>query len=89
MQVPGLEDFIGPDGSMTTSAGKLRILKQGNEEVVVELPHTEGTDVLVNRLVQAIRTGVVMLPTLEDGKRAMAVSLAALESIESGQSVEM
>lgn len=89
MSLPGLEDSIGPAGAMTTSAGKLRILKQGNNETVVEFPYAEGTDVLASRFIEAIRTGIPMSPTLEDGKRATAISLAALESIESGQSVEM
>lgn len=89
MDLPGLEDYIGPDGAMYAGWDRLRLVKRGNEESVIPCDPAEGTAVLAGRFVEAIRTGVPMSPTLEDGRRATAVSLAALESIETKETVHL
>ena len=65
-------------------------VRRANEETLYDcIPGTEGTKVRVNDLVAAAVNDTRPEVAGEDGRIALAVCLAALKSIETGQTVEL
>lgn len=84
------EDVLGPQGIIRLEGfDTLMLVKAGNEKEVYE--HL-GADLLgteIGAFAEAIRADKPVAATGEDGLIALRVSLAALRSIETGQTVEL
>lgn len=89
---PGLADelFVGPELSIHTSNGRVEIVsRNGKEEFGANEGNPPGSSVRINDLANAILEGRQPEVTGEDGRTALAVSLAAIRSIETGKVVEI
>ena len=83
----GVNDLIGPRGVMTPGRDSVKIVKQGGEETVIDgLARDEDLN-QVRHFVACVRGEAEPINTGEDARVALSVSLAALESIESGEAV--
>ncbi len=85
-----VDEILGPDGILRWGGyEKLTLIRrEGEETVFVGLPGDVHHRQL-SSFVDAIRTGGEPVTGGEDGRIALAVSLAALESIETKQAVEL
>lgn len=86
----GEEIIMGPAMSVTMADGKMQLLKAEGEKWSIELPGgPPGSTVRINGLVDAIRGVTPLEVSGEDGRVALSVSLAVLESIETGAVVKL
>ena len=80
----GDEILMGPAMSARPIDGKLEVLYGGRKEYIELGPGLPGPTVRINSLVAAIRGEGPIEVSGEDGRVALSVSLAALESIRTG-----
>lgn len=85
----GDEIVMGPELSVRPVEGKLEALYGGRKEYIELGPASPGPTVRINSLVAAIRGEGPIEVSGEDGRVALSVSLAALESIRTGGVVEL
>lgn len=85
------EILMGPAMSVQPVGKTLEVLKAGGEkqEIDVSQGGLPGPTVRINGLCDAIADGVPLKVSGEDGRIALAVSLAALESIGTGEVVRL
>ena len=83
----GIADMIGPKGVMTPGRDTIRIVKQGGEETVIDGLARDEDPSQVRHFVACVREEAEPVNTGEDAKIALSVSLAALESTETGEAV--
>lgn len=84
------ELIVGPEMSLHTVKGRTEVRRGGDPEVW-EAPQGDppGSSVRINDMAESIHEGREPEVTGEDGRVALAVSLAALESIETGEVVRL
>jgi len=87
---PGPEQVLGRDGVVTVKGFSTLVVarKGGEEEVLGEFPG-DLYDREIASFADAVRNGTPPVSSAEDGLIALKVSLAVLESIETGQAVEV
>jgi len=84
------ELIIGPLLSVQTVGGKVHIKRGGDTETLdANEGNPPGSSVRINDMAEAIHQGRQPEVTGEDGRIALQVSLAALQSIETGEVVEL
>jgi predicted dehydrogenase len=90
-----VEQIWGPSGRIAglTFESSLTVIHDEQSKRTIEMQRLEtfqdATNLLVEDFLAAVR-GEMQLPvTGEDGRRALEVSLAALESIETGRAIEL
>jgi predicted dehydrogenase len=81
-----LFDVVGPKGLLKIETKRLVLIREGGEEEVIDTFDESGLG-LHEDFLQAIREGRRPFVSAEDGRESVRVSLAALESIESGTPV--
>lgn len=86
---PGLEDILGPGGAITVHGQtKLTVKTRAGEEVLDDLD-ADMYRKQVEAFAEAIRDDKPVAASAEDAIHALRVSLAVLESIRTGQVVEL
>ena len=86
----GEEYIVGPAMSARLESGEVRLRYADREETFeANAGNPPGCSVRINDLAAAIREGRQPEVTGEDGRIALRVSLAALESIETGEVVKL
>jgi len=88
----GDEIVMGPAMSARPSGGgKIEVLSSGGQkdEIDVSTGGLPGPTVRINGLVASIRDGAPLEVSGEDGRIALSVSIAALDSIETGAVVKL
>jgi len=85
--LPGLNDMFGPKGVLIPGGAQVKIIKRGGEETVIDGLGGEMDLGQVRYFAQCVRGEKEPINTGEDAKIALRVSLAALEAIETGNSV--
>ena len=86
----GEEYIVGPAMSARVEGGQVRLRFPDREETFdVSAGNPPGSSVRINDLAAAIREGRQPEVTGEDGRIALSVSLAALQSIETGEVVKL
>lgn len=87
---PGPEQVLGRDGVVTVKGFNTLVVarKGGEEEVLGDFPG-DLYDREIASFADAVRNGTAPVSSAEDGLIALKVSLATLESIETGQAVEV
>ena len=87
----GDEIVMGPAMSVRPSGGnKIEVLSSCGQKEEIELEGgLPGPTVRINGLVASIRDGAPLEVSGEDGRIALRVSLAALESIETGSVIKL
>lgn len=84
-----LEDLMGPDGVINVQgANQVTLVTKAGEEVFGELDADMHPKQL-NAFAEAIRKDKPVAASAEDGLLALRVSLAVLESIETGEAVSL
>ncbi|MCL6519556.1 MAG: hypothetical protein K6T99_06950 [Armatimonadetes bacterium] len=85
----GNELLVGPNLAVRPVGSKLEIIS-GSERNTYDLPpNSPGSTVRINDMVDAVRKGREPEVTGEDGRIALAVSIAALNSIKTGEVVKL
>ncbi|MDH7480550.1 MAG: Gfo/Idh/MocA family oxidoreductase [Armatimonadota bacterium] len=85
----GSELLVGPNLAVRPLGSKLEIIS-GSEKNTCDLPpNPPGSTVRINDMVDAVREGREPEVTGKDGRIALAVSIAALRSIETGEVVRL
>lgn len=86
----GDEIVMGPVMSVRPVDGKIEALYADKRKETIELePGSPGPTVRINSLIAAIRGEGPIEVSGEDGRVALSVSLAALESIRTGKPIEL
>ena len=82
------QDIVGPKGMLKPGGGTLTILK-GGEETALKGLATNGNDVQAAAFIECIEKDTEPRNNARDAMIALETSLAALESIETGEAVHI
>jgi len=85
----GLQDILGPRGVIYPGQKQIRIVREGNEETVIGDLEYGGDNEQVARFLKCIEEDTEPFNTARDARIGLQLSLAALESIETGKAVEV
>ena len=84
-----MEDILGPEGAIVLTSDKVSVIKEGGETREIGSPGENEKTKEIRDFARAILEDVEPDVTGEDGRIALRVSLAALESIKSGEPVSL
>ena len=84
-----VNDILGPQGLIVPGDAKIRVVRKGGEEEVIEVPAVDRDLEQVRHLVDCIEQNKEPINGPRDARIALQVSLAALESMETGRTVEV
>ncbi len=84
-----MEDILGPEGAIVLTSDKAKVIKEGGETREIGSPAENEKAKDIRDFARAILEDVEPDVTGEDGRIALQVSLAALESIKSGEPVSL
>lgn len=84
-----MEDVLGPRGGVTVGGKELKLVTEGGQERVIPCPGAEEKAQEIRRFVQAVCQDGEPEATGADGRAALAISLAALESMERKEKVTL
>jgi len=89
VQGGSMRDILGPEGAVVFADDGLRVVKQGGEERRIPCPQGDEKAKEVRHFARAVLEGDEPKASGEDGRIALRVSLAALESMATGEPVSL
>ena len=84
-----MEDILGPEGALVITGDEIRVVKEGGDDRVIGCPREGEKEKEVHHFARAVLEGGEPEANGEDGRVALCVSLAALESIKTGEPVSL
>lgn len=89
VQGGNMEDILGPEGAIVLTSNEIRVIKEGGETQRIISPQENEKAQEIRDFARAILEDIEPEVTGEDGRIALRVSLAALESMRSGGPVSL
>ena len=84
-----MDDILGPEGAVLFTRDEITVIREGGEKREITIPPEDTKAKQVRHFVQCILEDEAPNATGENGRIALQVSLAALESIGTGQPVSL
>ena len=89
VQGGNMEDISGPEGVLVLTSNEISVIKEGGETRGIAFPQENEKAKEIRDFARTISEDVVPEVTGEDGRIALRVSLAALESMGNGEPVSL
>ncbi|HET7558912.1 MAG TPA: hypothetical protein VFK80_03045, partial [Limnochordia bacterium] len=79
----------GPGGVLTHRDGQIVIAREGGRDEVIPVERNDDRVGLFGDFTRCVRTDDTPWITADDGRAALEIAVAVLESVETGRAVEL